>query len=588
MQEHPKLSLRRLWASYGPYVRRYPLLLTIIVVGSAVSSFGDLFHHYLFKLLIDAFAEGKPIETVVYLVWAIVALGIAEVVVRRSFEVVNAVFQPAIKKDLADGAMRYLVGHSHRFFADHFAGSLVKQLMRYIDSFEEIADHITFYFLPVILQILITMGMLWFVHPWFTFVLGAWVIIFTIIVLIFNQYKSRLDIAESVAWTRNTGFVADVIGNQSAVKAAGTEECELRNFDGLTNESKRREVRSWIADQILNTVQAVLMIGFEAVVLFLFVHLWKQGQLTAGDAVLLIGITWQLFIRLWELGNTLRRFYGDSAYAMEMIELLDLDHEVKDKRGARPIVVKHGAIECTDISFRYRADTKPVFDGFSLSLKAGEKVALVGQSGGGKSTIVKLLQRLYDIQSGVIEIDGQNIADVTQQSLRSQIALVPQDPVLFHRSIAENIAYECPRASMHDIQSAAAQAHADVFIDQLPQGYDTLVGERGVKLSGGERQRIAIARAMLANRPIVILDEATSSLDSQSEKLIQDALQKLFKNRTVIVIAHRLSTIKEVDRIIVLQQGAIVEQGSHSQLLRKKNGVYRKLYELQAGGFIGE
>ena len=272
----------------------------------------------------------------------------------------------------------------------------------------------------------------------------------------------------------------------------------------------------------------------------------------------------------------------------EYIEIVEQPLIVQDKRDARTLKVKLGAVALDDVTFSYENQTKPVFKNFSLTIKPGETIALVGHSGGGKSTFVKLLLRLYDVQKGAITIDDQNIADVTQESLRQSIGLVPQEPILFHRSIGENIAYGKPTASKKDIEKAATLAHAHEFIKDLPQGYKTLVGERGVKLSGGERQRVALARAILADTPLLVLDEATSSLDSISEKYIQEALEYLMQNRTTIVIAHRLSTIKRADRILVIENGSIAEQGSHSELLNMKNGVYKHLYELQAGGFIGE
>ena len=261
---------------------------------------------------------------------------------------------------------------------------------------------------------------------------------------------------------------------------------------------------------------------------------------------------------------------------------------VSDVAEADQLSVRRGEIQFENVRFHYDKASKAVFQDFSLTVAAGERVALVGHSGGGKSTIVKLLLRLYDLNQGRILIDGQDIAKVTQKSLRRSVALVPQDPILFHRSIAENIAYAKPGATSVDIERVAKLAHAHEFIERLPKKYDTLVGERGVKLSGGERQRIAIARAMLADTPVLILDEATSSLDSLSEGFIQEALARLIQGRTTIVIAHRLSTIKRVDRILVIEVGKIVEEGSHAALLKKKDGLYRNFYELQAGGFIGE
>jgi ATP-binding cassette subfamily B protein len=296
-----------------------------------------------------------------------------------------------------------------------------------------------------------------------------------------------------------------------------------------------------------------------------------------------------LSLRLMQLHPLMRQLEDGFLNASPMTEILLEQPEIKDAADAHPLQVSQGSIDIDDVDFHYN-DTKRdsrVFDQLSLHVKAGEKIGLVGPSGGGKSTLTRLLLRFEDIKDGTISIDGQDIAGATQESLRQAIAYVPQEPLLFHRTIAENIAYGKPEASRQEIEKAAKQAHAHDFIAKLDDGYDTVVGERGVKLSGGQRQRIAIARAILKDAPILILDEATSALDSESEVFIQEALWKLMQGRTTLVIAHRLSTIQRMDRIIVLEDGRISEQGSHQQLVKRK-GTYAKLWKHQSGGFIDE
>lgn len=290
------------------------------------------------------------------------------------------------------------------------------------------------------------------------------------------------------------------------------------------------------------------------------------------------------FDRLVGLNQQLRRFYDAIADASEMIDILELPHEVQDAAAAAPLEVRRGAIALSEVNFYFNPGT-PVFEKFSLSIAGGEKVALVGYSGSGKSTITRLLLRFYDVQRGTITIDGQDIRGVTQDSLRGAIAYVPQEPILFHRTLMENIRYGRRDASDAEVVSAAKAAHCHEFIENLSEGYDSLVGERGIKLSGGERQRVAIARAILKDAPILILDEATSSLDSESEALIQDALQKLMQGKTVIAIAHRLSTVMKMDRIIVMDSGSIVTTGTHDELLAGDMNLYQKLWNIQAGGF---
>jgi ATP-binding cassette subfamily B protein len=293
-----------------------------------------------------------------------------------------------------------------------------------------------------------------------------------------------------------------------------------------------------------------------------------------------------LLVGRWlrDVGMQLRNAQQAANDMERLVEYHRTDPAIADRPDAVPLAVAGGAIRFAGVRFHYPGHAAPLFDGLSVDIGAGERVALVGHSGSGKTSFTKLLQRLHEIERGRILIDGQDIARATLASLRAAIALVPQEPVLFHRSLGENIAYARPEASPAEVERAARLAHAHGFVERLPRGYDTLVGERGVKLSGGERQRVAIARAILADRPILVLDEATSSLDSEAERLIQDALEHLMAGRTSIVIAHRLSTVRKVDRILVFEQGRIVEEGSHADLLARPDGRYRRLHRLQAAG----
>jgi ATP-binding cassette subfamily B protein len=315
---------------------------------------------------------------------------------------------------------------------------------------------------------------------------------------------------------------------------------------------------------------------------------WYRGMLTIADFVFVLS-SYLVFTGYFRpIGDRIRDLQEAMSDIEDVVRFQKTPIEVADASAAKALEVIRGKIELKRVNFHYPVHHDHIFENFSLTIQAGEKVALVGHSGSGKSTLVRLIQRLYNVQKGGIYIDDQDIAAVTQESLRKHIALVPQDPVLFHRSLRENIAYGKPAASLKEIERAAKLAYASQFIESLPQHYETLVGERGVKLSGGERQRVAIARAILSECPIVILDEATSSLDSHSESLIQEALKNLLKNRTSIIIAHRLSTIKSADRILVFAGGKIVEEGTHSHLVRKEGGVYKKLYEMQVGGFLSD
>lgn len=329
------------------------------------------------------------------------------------------------------------------------------------------------------------------------------------------------------------------------------------------------------------------MIILEVGIFYVGIKLWEKKMFTIGDFVLLQSYVLIIFMHIWSFGKMIRRTYQNLADAEEMTEIFNTPHEIQDAKRAKILKIKKGKIELKNVDFYYHK-TRKVFDRFNLTMEGCQRVALIGPSGAGKTTVVKLLLRNFDVFGGKILIDDQDISKITQESLWENISLVPQDPILFHRSLMENIRYGKFDATDEEIIKSSKLAHCHEFISDLPEKYDTFVGERGVKLSGGERQRVAIARAILRNAPILILDEATSSLDSHSESLIQDALDKLMKNKTVIVIAHRLSTIVKMDRIIFIDEGKIIEDGAHKKLLKKKSGQYKKLWELQAGGFIAD
>lgn len=335
----------------------------------------------------------------------------------------------------------------------------------------------------------------------------------------------------------------------------------------------------------LNSLLMLFNIAFNIVLIGGAIFYWQQGVLTVGDFMLIQMYVMGLMNRIWNVGRNIRQLYEAFAEATEMLDIIELTPDIVDKPDAKALAVSEGDIVFDRVRFAYH-EGQNVLSDFDLHIAPHEKVALVGLSGAGKTTITKLLLRLYDIQDGAIRIDGQSIADVTQESVRRAIAFVPQEPVLFHRTLMENIRYGRAGATDEEVIAAAKQAHCYEFISHYPEGFETMVGERGVKLSGGERQRVAIARAILKNAPILVLDEATSSLDSESEHLIQDALTTLMEGKTVIAVAHRLSTVMKMDRIIVMEQGAVTLSGTHDALLSHEENLYKKLWEIQAGGFL--
>ena len=361
---------------------------------------------------------------------------------------------------------------------------------------------------------------------------------------------------------------------------------EEQNFAGVINNWRGAALYSWQVATLTDWCRRMIASLMFIVSMGMAIYLFSVGKADTGDVVYVFSSVWVLFAYLRHIGEQTANLQRAMTEMEDVVHFWQTDIIVQDKPGATAFKPVEGKIAFDNITFAYDADSTPIYQNFSIDIEAGEKVALVGHSGSGKSTFVKLLQRLYDVQSGKILLDGQNIADVTQSSLRAGIALVPQDPILFHRSLRDNITYGNPKASEEEIIEAAKQAFAHEFIKDLPQAYDTLVGERGIKLSGGERQRVAIARALLTDAKILILDEATSSLDSISEHYIQKALENLMEGRTTLTIAHRLSTIKNVDRILVFDNGKVVEQGTHQELIADENSHYKKLFDVQVLGLI--
>ncbi len=468
--------------------------------------------------------------------------------------------EPKIMSEIYNESFDYIHRHSYNFFNNNFSGALVKKINRVAAAFEDIVDNLIFSFLPLTIRIVFATSVMFYLSIWLGLISLVWIILFLTFNYYFSVYKlKKYDLQKVEADTKITAGLADTIINNVNVKLFSSHDYEHTNFKELTYDWRQKTKTSWFVNNYVDSIQHLLMTILEFVVLFVSISLWKKGILTVGDFVMIQSYMFGLFFHIWDFGRILRKTYERLADAEEMVVILNTPIEVKDKKDAEKIEINSGKIEFKNVKFSYSKDD--VIKGLSFVIKPSEKVALIGPSGGGKSTVVKLMLRLFDIDKGAILIDGQNSLDYTQDSLRAQIALVPQDPILFHRTLMENIRYGRRDASDKEVMAAAKLAHCNEFIASFKQGYQTFVGERGVKLSGGERQRVAIARAILSNARILILDEATSSLDSESEKLIQDALKNLMKNKTTLVIAHRLSTIVQMDRILVLKGGKIIEEG---------------------------
>ncbi len=494
-------------------------------------------------------------------------------------------FQTAVMYRLEEQAFSYTLGHSYQFFADMFAGSLVKRITRLSRSFETLADEVEFRLLPVMVILGVSTIGLYFQYPLLALIFCIWTILFLLINYYASRWTSVAKVDEAKIDSEAGGALADAVSNAVTIKLFPASSYETEKFDEVKRRYMAAQRRAWRRQEVVMALQALLMIGIEMGLMYVGVVFWLQGIFSLGDLAFIQTTLLLVFGKLWDIGRTFRHIFDSFAYAKEMVEIMQTPHEIKDQKGAKPLRIRKGEIVFRDVVFAFHK--RPILNDLSLKIAPQEKVALVGPSGAGKSTITKLLFRFYDIKRGKILIDGQDVSKATQDSLREHISLVPQEPILFHRTLMENIRYGRRDATDAEVIDAAKKARCHEFISNLPTGYETFVGERGIKLSGGERQRVAIARAILKNAPILVLDEATSSLDSESESLIQDALHELMRDKTVIVIAHRLSTIMQMDRILVIEDGKLVSQGTHDELLRRK-GTYQKLWNIQAGGFVSE
>ncbi len=581
MNNLTKQTLKLFWQ----HVTKYPWKLSLIVIGAALTIMPDMVRPFLLKSFFNNLAIGpEQGDKVLQIIGALIVLTIVHQAIWRVIGFTNNRFQARVMADLLNTCYVYLQKHSNSFFDNSFVGSIVTKTRRLSRSFETFSDNVIYDLGRSVLRIIIITGILF----WYNYLIGlmmlVWVIIFVGFSFWFAKFKLPYDEQKVKQDTKTTAHLADTITNHQNIKMFSSYDREVVTFEKITDRLYELRRKSWDLGQIQEVFQSIVMTILEAAILYYAYYYWVRGEFSIGDFAFLQAYLIDLFSHMWNFGRYIRNTYEAIADSNEMTEMLIKPHFVVDVKNAKKLKASKGSIEFKDVIFEY-LDGKPVLNKFNISIVGGERVALVGQSGGGKSTIVKVLFRFMDLTSGSIKIDGQDISKVAQDSLRSQISLVPQEPLLFHRSLLENIRYGKPEASLEEVIGASKAAHCHEFISGFEHGYDTLVGERGVKLSGGERQRVAIARAILRNAPILVLDEATSSLDSESENFIQDALKTLMKGKTTIVIAHRLSTIREMDRIVVIEDGKIIEQGKHEELVKAQQGIYQKLWDIQVGGF---
>ena len=489
-------------------------------------------------------------------------------------------------KYLALLAFDAVINQSMTFHSNRFSGSLTSAANKLPNAFIRIKSNFVWDCYPLVLTIIYSVVSASIVCLPFGLMLGVCAAAYLVVAITTYYKTSHVDVALADAENKQTGQLADSITNEVSVKSYARERHERGRFERVTDKTFSATMKVAKMSMVRNmSMNVVNMITFTLVIIMIILSHNLFG-LTVANVIFLYSLSMLLLNNVWTVNHILRSINQAFGDASEMVKILDLPYIIDDKTD-KPLKVGDAAIEFSHVSFNHEKQKEKLFSDFSLNIKPGESVGLVGVSGSGKSTLTKLLLRFDDVKAGAIYIDGQDVRDVTQKSLREAIAYVPQESSLFHRSIFENIAYGRPDATDEEVYEAARLANADEFIVGLPDGYDTMVGERGVKLSGGQRQRIAIARAILKDAPILVLDEATSALDSESEALIQEALSNLMEGRTSIVVAHRLSTIAGLDKIVVLHDGKIVEQGTHKELL-KLGGEYASLWNRQSGAFLDE
>ncbi len=582
-------TLHYYWQVTRNHLGYFVALLVSTFLFVALLSYGN---PYVMSLIVDKVGTTQVATGEVFSVYgpyivALITINVLGQAASKLQDYTMYKLEIAASYDLATMSFDALCNQSMSFHSNRFGGTLVSQTTKFMAAYDLLLETVTFPFLPVICSVVFTCAILAPRVPVYVAILMALLAVYACVSYV--MYKRILSLNEKAASAQNqlSGELSDSVANILAVKTSGRENYERELFDAANREVVARDSRRMWSSLTRGIVTACITVVIMSVVSVFIAGGNAWYGITPGTLVMMFTYTYTVTNQFNFINNGLQRFNRAFGDASGMTATLDEPRLVADAPGAPDMQVSRGEIAFCNIGFWY-ADgnaTTEVFNGFNLEIPAGQRVGLVGLSGAGKTTLTKLLLRLSDIQDGQILIDGQDISACTQQSLRRSIAYVPQEALLFHRSIAENIAYGRPEATMDQIREAARQANALEFIERLPQGFDTVTGERGVKLSGGQRQRIAIARAILADCPVLVLDEATSALDSESEALVQQALATLMQGRTCIVVAHRLSTVASLDRVVVLDHGKIVEDGTHAELV-EADGEYAHLWNRQTGAYL--
>lgn len=544
---------------------------------------------YLFSLLIDAITNmsdrAQMWSTLTPLLWAWAGVWLMNEVFFRMAGIGMSKAIPQLEAEVRMSLYGYVQHHSYSYFTENMAGNLSTKIEDMTAGVSSIVQLLMFLFFPVVLAILIMTGFFWAVQPPFALLMGGWICVHAAICFYFSKKCSVYADQHAEARSTLVGKIVDSFTNHINLRLFSRYEQELKYLGTYQEKEQKTQSKAlFYVEKMKFALGVASILGPGLLNTWYMLYAWQNEWITTGEVVLIFNTTWNITMMVWIAGLELPKLFKEIGICQQALRLIRQAHDIVDEDNAVPLKVSKGTIHFDHVFFNY-SENQRIFEDKNIAIQGGEKVGLVGFSGSGKTTFANLILRHFDINEGKILIDGFDIAKVTQSSLRQQIALIPQDPSLFHRTILENLRFGAPHATETEIMEASKKAHCHEFIMKFPQGYHTIVGERGAKLSGGQRQRIAIARAILKNAPILILDEATSALDSVTERYIQDSLHDLMKNRTTIVIAHRLSTLAGMDRILVFKEGKIVEEGTHQSLL-KVGGHYADLWEMQAGGFL--
>lgn len=571
-------------------VKPYKKWLFAMMFVACIWALDNTFSPYLLKLIIDHavnFSGDKAnlvVSTMPY-VFGYILLWIVLCLDMRFLDWLKLKLFPTLREDVMSKMFNYLNLHSHQYFQNNFSGSLVNKIIDMQGGVIQIFTILDDVFAQT-LGLTVAVIVLLFVHPIFAVILIAWVLLFLIITFVFLKPLQHLSHVFAESRTSLVGKMVDSISNIINVRlfARHGEENRYIHKGILDAVQKDRDMQSKIIKmRAFWDASIIILISLN---LFILLYMYSKNLVSIGDFTFVISLSTSIMWNLWFIAGQFVLFSEQIGVCKQALSLISLPHGIVDVADAKPLMISRGEIKFHDVTFHYDEGAH-LFKNKNIVIESGQKVGLVGFSGSGKSSFVNLILRLFEVESGEITIDNQNINQVTQQSLRDQIALIPQDITLFHRSLMENIRFGNIHATDDEVFEIAKKTHCHEFISKLTHGYDSMVGERGIKLSTGQRQRIAIARAMLKNAPILILDEATSALDSITERYIQDALHILMQGKTTIVIAHRLSTLAEMDRILVFDKGKIIEDGKHDALVAR-GGHYAKMWHMQAGGFLPE